>query len=324
MPSALTETFEALATERDVQRLIDDERAEDLHIEFKRKANRATPKPDRADYAEFSKALSGFANSAGGILLWGVGTTKKDGRDIATDREPIVDYASFAARLQDGLLAAVEPSVDGVRIETIASADPRVGYVKCLVPPSGRIPHRASADHEYYKRSGDDFYKLEHFDIADMFGRPPVPRLKVGLTIVQGGMIGGGGQDKHLGRALLTIRNEGRGSARSPYLSVTLSEAYAFPDGGRITRQHSNSRRFIYAPPDLVIHPGFEHEAPEFRVYTDILRGREIVLPPDLLVEYELGSEHMQPVAGKFVVSGREIAERVLPPNLHEFFFPPA
>ena len=38
----------------------------------------------------------------------------------------------------------------------------------------------------YYKRSGDSFYRMEHFDLEDMFGRRPKPLLT--LEIVPRGL----------------------------------------------------------------------------------------------------------------------------------------
>jgi hypothetical protein len=37
----------------------------------------------------------------------------------------------------------------------------------------------------YYKRSGDRFYKIEHFDVADMFDRHRAPVLQVGNDRVE-------------------------------------------------------------------------------------------------------------------------------------------
>ena len=34
-------------------------------------------------------------------------------------------------------------------------------------------------ENRYYKRSGDSFYQMEHFDLEDMFGRRRKPKLKM-------------------------------------------------------------------------------------------------------------------------------------------------
>ena len=44
-------------------------REEDLHLEFKTVSDNPFNKDDRKNFA---KALSGFGNSAGGLVIWGV------------------------------------------------------------------------------------------------------------------------------------------------------------------------------------------------------------------------------------------------------------
>ena len=60
----------------------------------------------------------------------------------------------------------------------------------------------------YYKRSGDSFYRMEHFDIADMFGRRRRPNLM--LDYIR----------KRPNRIVIRIRNDGRGTAIAPYLWI--------------------------------------------------------------------------------------------------------
>ena len=45
---------------------------EDLHLDFKRKTNPEHGHPDDNDKKNLSKALSGFANSDGGLIVWGI------------------------------------------------------------------------------------------------------------------------------------------------------------------------------------------------------------------------------------------------------------
>ena len=86
MSDLLVELHQSIVTEDYLKRLLGTR--EDLHLEFKEKADRRTPELDKNDAANFSKALSGFANSDGGVLLWGV-STDDDGR--ANGLHPISD-----------------------------------------------------------------------------------------------------------------------------------------------------------------------------------------------------------------------------------------
>jgi hypothetical protein len=92
----------------------------------------------------------------------------------------------FQGRLKKSLLNSTQPVVDGVLLEVIeALSAPGEGYVKCMIPASDKTPHRAMlADREYFKRTAEGFYRLEHFDLEDMFGRRPRPALVLKLELV--------------------------------------------------------------------------------------------------------------------------------------------
>lgn len=149
---------------------------EDLHVEFKLKKDRRIGKLDDSDKWQFSRALSGFANSAGGLLLWGIETNKKE---EACKLKPISEVHLFLNSLKKSLINTTQPIVEGVILDVITQKGSKEnGYVKCFIPQSEKTPHRAMlAEREYYKRSIEGFYKLEHFDLEDMFGRRQRPFL---------------------------------------------------------------------------------------------------------------------------------------------------
>src|SRR5882724_3906735 len=143
MPSALHRLFASLATEASLDALVQGRREEDLYLEFKQKADRRNGDLSDGDRRAFSKALSGFANADGGILVFGIETAKGgEGVDRAVSLKPITDHARFRGRLLDSILNATQPVVDDVRVETI-DTDANSGYVKILVPQSVKPPHRA-------------------------------------------------------------------------------------------------------------------------------------------------------------------------------------
>ena len=190
-----------------IQQLLEDHVKESIYIEFKMKKNRSMPELDDSDSWQFSRALSGFANSDGGVLVWGV-ETDKEAR--ASKLKPITAVSDFEARLKKSLLNSVQPFVDGVRMESILEEDGSgAGYLKVLIPRSDKAPHRAMrADREYYRRSTEGFYRLEHFDLEDAFGRRPHPSLVMTVDLVPRP-----GEDPYE-EVKCALRNEGRGMAR--------------------------------------------------------------------------------------------------------------
>src|SRR2546425_10426159 len=124
----LQNLFRSLSSEEAMQRLIDEKMAEGLYLEFKTKKDRSKPELDDSDSWQFSRALSGVANSDGGILLWGIETNQ---HEQATKLKPVCGISDFQDRLKKSLLNATQPVVDGVLIEAVGSAVAGEGYVKC-------------------------------------------------------------------------------------------------------------------------------------------------------------------------------------------------
>ena len=199
--------YNSLASAADLRTLVSDRVGENIYLEFKTKEDRSNGELGDGDARQFSRALSGFANSDGGVLIWGIETNKND---QAWKRKPISKVYDFQGRLKKSLLNAVQPFVDGVQVDVIGESGTQdSGYVKCLIPRSDKAPHRAMlAGREYYRRSTEGFYRLEHFDLEDMFGRRPHPSLVPSIEIKPRP-----GDDPHED-VTLAVRNEGRGIAR--------------------------------------------------------------------------------------------------------------
>lgn len=83
------------------------------------------------------------------------------------------------------------------------------GFCMSVVPASDSGPHMAKAGEDrYYKRNGSSFYRMEHFDLEDMFGRRQRPSLLLRLNLVPRL-----GDDPHE-EVHFSVVNEGRGVAK--------------------------------------------------------------------------------------------------------------
>ena len=78
--------------ETDLDRLISDKTQEGLYLEFKQKADRSKPELEDKDRWQFSRAIGGFANSDGGIIIWGMETNKQE---QAAKLKPISGVLTF-------------------------------------------------------------------------------------------------------------------------------------------------------------------------------------------------------------------------------------
>ncbi len=277
---------------------------ENLQLDFKA-VNRAdfTHSDDKRNFA---KALSGFANSSGGLIIWGVNARKNSqGIDCATKICEIVPVRLFLARLNEFTGMGVSPIVEGVKHKIIETSTDG-GIVVTYIPESDAGPHMANlGEDRYYKRSGDSFYRMEHFDLEDMFGRRKKPKLKLIPTIK------GRGTNA---RVILSIRNDGRASAKAPYLAFNVNLPYKFDRYGIDGNMYHGMKMLRHTGPDLpyrfgedtafVIHPGITHDV------TSIHLGLNAENPPDrdLEILYILAAEDILLESGRLVVPLLELS----------------
>ena len=127
----------------------------------------------------FSKYLSGFANSDGGVLIWGI--------DAPTNRpEKIVavpDVEKMKKSLMSWATVATEPPVRGIQIEAIPlSSESKEGFVICLIPPSPWKPHQAKWPQEcqkYYIRIVDNCVPAPHSLLKSLFQPSYTSRIRL-------------------------------------------------------------------------------------------------------------------------------------------------
>jgi hypothetical protein len=213
----LEKSFESITLET-IDNYIANQQEENSQLEFK-EVSKPNLKSDD-DKKNLAKVLSGFANSSGGIVVWGVIANKKDGVDCASARKEIQELPKFMSTINDFTGKAVQLLVNGVKHKPLyTDQNQKTGLAVTLVPESDSGPHMALfREDRYYKRSGDSFYKMEHFDIEDMFGRRKKPKLSLSYIL---GLV----HEKNHGNSvgidvLIRLTNEGRGSARAPFLQI--------------------------------------------------------------------------------------------------------
>lgn len=220
--------------------------------------------------------------------------------DCAVALREIDRVAVFLSRLNQLTGEAVDPFVEGIRHRMIPMAEGR-GFAVTLVPESDAGPYMAKLrEDRYYKRSGDSFYKMEHFDIADMFGRRRRPKLEL-VARVRG--------KQAEAKIIVGLRNDGRASARAPYVSIRCDGPFRRSMYG-LDGNHNEGLPFLGeydqawrygAGGDMTIHPGLQRDVALLSL--GLTGDRWQQLNSDTVIRYELACED-QPV--------RE-GERVIP-----------
>jgi hypothetical protein len=190
----LIETFEQLGA-NEIGEYIRLGQEEHLRLDFKTVSNASLNKID--DKRNLAKCISGFANSSGGLIVWGVDARKNEQQiDCASTCKEIDPVKLFVSRLNELTGEAVSPIVEGIRHKSIETGSGK-GFAVTLVPENDSGPYMAKlGEFRYYKRSGDSFYHMEHFDLEDMFGRRQKPKLRPHVRYASSDNTGGLGYEQ--------------------------------------------------------------------------------------------------------------------------------
>ncbi len=171
--------------------------------------------------AIWSESLSAFANSGGGVLIWGINAPQRN----ATATSLAQNADALGSRLRDLLINAIEPPVLGVDIRAVARPSGMAGFVVCHIPASDFAPHCGSwALGGYYLRGQDSNVRMRPEVLRRMFYPQTSPRLVpvIRLTVERG--------DNRCTHTAMRVelRNDGSGSAKSTYLDVKVRGASVF------------------------------------------------------------------------------------------------
>ena len=134
---------------------------------------------------EISKDVSAFANSAGGVIVYGM---KEDGH-VPTAIDVGFNPNEISKEwLEQVINSRIQRRIDGVRVNQVAlltTSRGKVAYV-VVIPASIRAPHQA-ADKRFYKRFNFESVPMEEYEIRDTANRSAVPDLDIEFSFIAGG-----------------------------------------------------------------------------------------------------------------------------------------
>ena len=256
----------------EIDRYLLDKQEENIELEFKTVNHPDYNETNRKfDKEHISKVLSGFANSNGGVVIWGIKAKEnKDGQDVAIEKKPIKQLTKFLNLLNRLESQAVTPPILGIEHVKIEISED-IGFVKTFIPKSENAPHMANyAENHYYKRSGDSFYRCEHYDIMDIIQRKKTPKLNVELKNEKIRKVGTINENTYEYKGIICLNNVGLASAKFPILYLKVKEPFNISDYG-LNGNGTRDMKLVFG------HDGF----------TKYIGGTEVVIHPDTLHEVE-------------------------------------
>lgn len=151
-------------TVTDIQGLIDNSVEESIHLDFKE--SRSLDKSDKKK-DEISKDVSAFANSDGGIIIYGITEENHCAGALS-----FIDGEVYTKEwLEQVINSKISERIDGLQIFPVRfESDLKKTVYVVKIPRSTRAPHMC-CDHKYYRRLGTTSVAMEEYEVRDLFHR---------------------------------------------------------------------------------------------------------------------------------------------------------
>lgn len=130
--------------------------------------------PDNDIKKIWSEAVAGFANTSGGVFIWGIDARKPPGGKIdqASGFNLALKPFELKSRLKVLQHQTADPPVPDIKIEAFEDpAEGGKGFVVCYVPESAYKPHRAElgSGKRWVMRIGDSFVDVPPSVLRSLF-----------------------------------------------------------------------------------------------------------------------------------------------------------
>ena len=107
-----------------IDELLADRVAENLFLDFKRSHQDGAGRTLHSDDSiNLSAAISGFGNSEGGVLVWGVDCRQDRAGALQIGKHPLLDAKSFVAKLEGASSRLSVPNHSGVHSIAVVETD---------------------------------------------------------------------------------------------------------------------------------------------------------------------------------------------------------
>lgn len=161
-----------------VNSFIENKIEENLNLDYK--ASGSLQRND-AKTNEISKDVSAFANSDGGIIIYGI---KEDqiNRHLPESIDPINRNEISKEWLEQIIQSKIRPRINGIVIHSVSVDEQTNKVVYVIEIPKSNTAHQAN-DKKYYKRFNFNSEPMYDYEIRDILNRTKLPIIELQLEI---------------------------------------------------------------------------------------------------------------------------------------------
>jgi hypothetical protein len=148
------------------------------NAELEYKAAAALQREDKK-ITEATKDVSAFANSNGGMLIYGISENQTN-KHLPGNIDPVDRKVITKEWLEQILNARIRPRIRDLKIHVITIPHDQVVYV--LKIPKGETAHQAD-DRKYYRRHNFTIEAMYDHEIRDVMARQKAPQIKMHFDV---------------------------------------------------------------------------------------------------------------------------------------------
>lgn len=163
-----------------IQEYLDNQVEENNSLDYKSAG--ALAKNDKKKN-EISKDVSAFANSNGGVIIYGVKEFDvPDKRHLPEKIDPVQRNQISKEWLEQVIATRIQPKIEGVQIYpvTVSKTDNTVIYAVSI--PKSSTAHQAY-DNKYYKRYNFQSEPMQDYEVRDVMNRASHPNIELEFEI---------------------------------------------------------------------------------------------------------------------------------------------
>lgn len=146
-----------IETLEDIQKLIESKIEESLTLDYKRELDKKNK--------EIAKDISAFANTSGGVIIYGIEEKGHVPRSISW-----IDAENTKERIENIILSNIQPQIRDVIINPISNPENSSQAIFVVdIPESPDAPHMAA--YRYYKRHNFQSTPMDDYEVKDAMFR---------------------------------------------------------------------------------------------------------------------------------------------------------
>jgi len=167
-----TETW----TKESIEQLITNQVEENIHLDYKA-AN------SLQDKNEIAKDVAAFANSDGGVIIYGIHEFKeREKRYLPEKIDPIIDIKKHSKEwLEQVINSNIEPRISGIKITPIRLNRENTQTVYVVEIPKSNTVHMTNF--RYYRRFNFESVTMHDYEIKDILNRKSNPKIQISFMI---------------------------------------------------------------------------------------------------------------------------------------------